>query len=167
MLAHSLYCTAQPINMPQHVTHQYDKYRYKLIVYGEAAYAERLEAGHFDGAPVLFIPGNAGSCNQGVCMVCTCVSACRVRAVRSLGSVSFMKTAALAKHASSDDRVPHFNYFAVDFDEEFCALSGVTLERQAQFTRLAIEHIFHIYRKLDAVKLSSKITGKSPTLVGN
>jgi hypothetical protein len=69
-----------------------------------------------------------------------------------------MKSAALAKHAN-DDRVPHFNYFAVDFDEEFCALSGVTLERQAQFTRLAIEHIFHIYRQRDAVKLSERVCG--------
>ncbi len=70
-----------------------------------------------------------------------------------------MKSAALAKNALSDD-VPHFNYFAVDFDEEFCALSGVTLERQAQFTRLAIEHIFRIYKKQDAVKLSNKVTAR-------
>jgi hypothetical protein len=58
---------AQPIDMP---AHRYEKYGYKLIVYGEAVYGDRLQAGQFNGAPVLFIPGNAGSCNQGVCMAC-------------------------------------------------------------------------------------------------
>lgn len=38
--------------------------QYRLVVYGEADYAKQLEQGNFEGAPVLFIPGNRGTDHQ-------------------------------------------------------------------------------------------------------
>ncbi len=76
------------------------------------------------GIPVIFVPGNSGSHKQ----------------VRSLASVSLRK-------AADDDDVPfHFDYFAVDFDEEFSALYGGTLEGQAQFLEECVQHVLGMYK---------------------
>jgi glycosylphosphatidylinositol deacylase len=96
--------------------------------------AEPLRRGHFDGIPVLFIPGNAGSHRQ----------------VRSLASVALRK--------AMDDKmlVHHFDYFAVDFNEEFSALYGGSLEDQAAFVRQSVQAILDLY-KADASKPSSVV----------
>lgn len=39
--------------------------RFRLYAYGEGFVTERLRKMHFSGIPVLFIPGNAGSHEQG------------------------------------------------------------------------------------------------------
>jgi hypothetical protein len=104
----------------------------------------------FTGAPVLFIPGNAGIGHQ----------------ARSIGSVTFMKSAAMAKLTGKEPPglcTSHTNYgslnqlthtlqnlvlnvFAVDFDEQLCALSGELLQRQTDYTLHAIDAIFNIYK---------------------
>jgi len=44
-----------------------EKYpRFGLYAYGEGFLTERLRRMHFSGIPVLFIPGNAGSHEQGL-----------------------------------------------------------------------------------------------------
>lgn len=40
--------------------------RYALYAYGEGFVTEKLRRMHFSGIPVLFIPGNAGSHEQGL-----------------------------------------------------------------------------------------------------
>jgi len=44
-----------------------EKYpRFGLYAYGEGFLTEKLRRMHFSGIPVLFIPGNAGSHEQGL-----------------------------------------------------------------------------------------------------
>ena len=71
----------------------------------------------------MFIPGNAGSFRQ----------------VRSLASVALRKAIEDTKYKI------HFDYFAVDFVEEYSALHGGTLEAQADFVRRSIEAILGLY----------------------
>ena len=40
----------------------------------------------------------------------------------------------------------HFNYFAVDFNEEFSAIYGGTLKDQAAFVRQSIRSILSLYK---------------------
>ncbi|KAI0208572.1 GPI inositol-deacylase [Lamellibrachia satsuma] len=74
------------------------------------------------GIPVLFIPGNAGSHRQ----------------VRSMSSVAL-------KMAETKKTDFHFSYFAIDFNEEFSALSGAILQKHTEFTHECLKEIFGLY----------------------
>nr|XP_016937172.1 GPI inositol-deacylase [Drosophila suzukii] len=74
------------------------------------------------GAPVIFVPGNAGSYKQ----------------VRSLASVALRK-------AMSDDAGIHLDYYTIDYDEELSALYGGYLPRQRNYLKLCIRTILSIY----------------------
>lgn len=65
------------IELPDHASEQYPtvsdpkceerncfSLQYRTIVYGEGKYVKSLAQGNFNGTPVLFIPGNAGSDRQ-------------------------------------------------------------------------------------------------------
>ncbi len=82
-----------------------------------------MSHGRVSGIPVLFIPGNAGSHKQ----------------VRSLASVALRK-------AQDEEMRFHYDYFTVDFEEEFGAVYGGTLERQAEFVALCVDHILAMYK---------------------
>lgn len=94
------------VYLPSEVVKNYP--RYSLIFYGEGEDAGMKARDKTNGIPVLFIPGNAGSSKQ----------------VRSLGSVALRKTEGMSFH---------FNYFAVDFNEELSALKGDYLANQTRF----------------------------------
>eukprot|EP00794_Sanderia_malayensis_P015092 gene15092-16648_t len=96
--------------------------RYSLVVYGEGEYAESLESLNFQGIPVLFIPGNAGSAEQG----------------RSFSSVALRKT----EHHSF-----HFNYFFVGFNGEMAALKGDYLDKQTEFVHECLKIIINLYKR--------------------
>ncbi len=72
---------------------------------------------------MLFIPGNSGSYKQ----------------VRSLASVALRKAMELSGYRT------HFDYFSVDFNEEFSALYGGSLSAQSEFVSLSIDHILSLY----------------------
>ncbi|KAH8261940.1 hypothetical protein KR026_006353 [Drosophila bipectinata] len=74
------------------------------------------------GAPVIFVPGNAGSYKQ----------------VRSLGSVALRK-------GRDNDAGIHLDYYTIDYDEELSALYGGYLPRQQNFLKLCIRTILSIY----------------------
>lgn len=74
------------------------------------------------GAPVIFVPGNAGSYKQ----------------VRSLASVALRK-------AMSNDAGIHLDYYTIDYDEELSALYGGYLHRQQSYLKLCIRTILSIY----------------------
>ena len=93
---------------------------YKLYLYGEGEYTDRIRRFQLSGIPVLFIPGNAGSYKQ----------------VRSLASVALRK---------AEQTAYHFNYFAVDLAESLSGITGGVLEEQAFFVRLCISRIFKLY----------------------
>lgn len=53
----------QRVQLPRRVARQYPSYG--LYLYGEGAYAQETRGLKLTGAPVLFLPGNAGSYKQG------------------------------------------------------------------------------------------------------
>uniref|UniRef100_A0A8C1UF51 GPI inositol-deacylase n=1 Tax=Cyprinus carpio TaxID=7962 RepID=A0A8C1UF51_CYPCA len=109
------------VQLPRRVARQYPSYG--LYLYGEGAYAQESRGLKLTGAPVLFLPGNAGSYKQ----------------ARSLGSVALRK-------AENLDRRIHMNVFTIDFNEELVALYGGSLRRQTQFLHESIKAILRLYK---------------------
>lgn len=93
---------------------------------------------YFNGAPVLFIPGNSGSYKQS----------------RSLASVALRK-------GIDNDWFQHLDYFAVDLNEEYSALFGGVLEDQTQFIEHCIRAILKLYQKLPNSPTQIVIVGHS------
>ncbi|XP_014242271.1 GPI inositol-deacylase isoform X2 [Cimex lectularius] len=110
------------ISLPVNVTAAYKKYG--LYAYSEGKFIEKTREMKFTGIPVLFIPGNRGSPKQ----------------VRSLASVSLRKSLAT--------RSPfHFDYFAIDLNEDLNALFGGFLEEQTKFVKICMSRILSLYRE--------------------
>ena len=102
--------------------------KYKLVLYGEGE-GKKLQKLLRDrekvtGIPVLFIPGNAGSVKQ----------------VRSLASVALRKAIEDYKYKT------HFDYFSVDFEEEWSAFYGASLEQQTKFVCECLRRILGMYK---------------------
>ena len=108
--------------------------KYNLVVYGEGEgkRTNNIQKLKFSGIPVLFIPGNAGSVKQ----------------VRSLASVALRKSIEEFKYKV------HFDYFSVDFDEEWSAFYGGTLEKQTQY----VIHCINKIKKRIFFKFNSRIS---------
>ncbi|XP_051998972.1 GPI inositol-deacylase [Xyrauchen texanus] len=109
------------VQLPRRVARQYPSYG--LYLYGEGAYALETRGLKLTGAPVLFLPGNAGSYKQ----------------ARSLGSVALRK-------AEDLDRQTHMNVFTIDFNEDLVALYGGSLYRQTRFLHESIKAILRLYK---------------------
>ncbi|XP_052421902.1 GPI inositol-deacylase isoform X1 [Carassius gibelio] len=109
------------VQLPKRVARQYPSYG--LYLYGEGVYAQETRGLKLTGAPVLFLPGNAGSYKQ----------------ARSLGSVALRK-------AENLDGPIHMNVFTIDFNEELVALYGGSLRRQTQFLHESIKAILRLYK---------------------
>lgn len=92
----------------------------------------------FNGAPVLFIPGNSGSYKQS----------------RSFASVALRK-------GIDNDWLEHLDYFAVDLNEEYSALFGGVLEEQTQFIEHSIKAILKLYQRLPFPPTKLAIVGHS------
>lgn len=127
-----------PIEMPKAVREKHPNYGF--YAYGEGAKVKPIEEGKFSGIPVLFVPGNSGSYKQ----------------VRSLASV------ALRKAMEESEYETHFDYFSVDFNEEFSALYGGSLSRQTEYVSSCIDHIL---KKLYDTKKNG--SPKSVVIVGH
>uniref|UniRef100_A0A4W4DUL8 GPI inositol-deacylase n=1 Tax=Electrophorus electricus TaxID=8005 RepID=A0A4W4DUL8_ELEEL len=109
------------VQLPRYVARQYPAYG--LYLYGEGVYAQETRGLKLTGAPVLFLPGNAGSYKQG----------------RSLGSVALRK-------AENMEGGIHLNVFTIDFNEELVALYGGGLLRQTHFLHESIKVILRLYK---------------------
>ncbi|XP_028847097.1 GPI inositol-deacylase isoform X2 [Denticeps clupeoides] len=109
------------IPLPRRVSRLYPAYG--LYLYGEGSYAQETRSLKLSGAPVLFLPGNAGSYKQ----------------ARSLGSVALRK-------AEGMDGGVHLNVFTVDFNEELVALYGGSLRRQTLFLHECIKAVLRLYK---------------------
>ncbi|XP_053351875.1 GPI inositol-deacylase [Clarias gariepinus] len=109
------------VQLPRRVARQYPAYG--LYLYGEGLYAQETRNLKLSGAPVLFLPGNAGSYKQ----------------VRSLGSVALRKAEGLEGGI-------HLNVFTIDFNEELVALYGGSLSRQTHFLYESIKVILQLYK---------------------
>ncbi|XP_029981118.1 GPI inositol-deacylase [Sphaeramia orbicularis] len=124
------------VALPRRVARLYPAYG--LYLYGEGLYAQETRALKLTGAPVLFLPGNAGSYKQ----------------ARSLGSVALRK-------AENMEGGLHFNVFTVDFNEELVALYGGSLLRQTHFLHESIKAILRLYKHLKAPPHSVVVVGHS------
>ncbi|XP_044252309.1 GPI inositol-deacylase [Tribolium madens] len=102
-----------------------DKYpKYGLYAYSEGRLTEKTRNMFFDGIPVLFIPGNAGSHRQG----------------RSLASVALRK--------ALNSRTPfHFDYFLIDLNKELSGLNGALLVDQLEYVNNSIYTVLNLYKK--------------------
>ncbi|XP_017871035.1 PREDICTED: GPI inositol-deacylase [Drosophila arizonae] len=83
------------------------------------------------GAPVIFVPGNAGSYKQ----------------VRSLASV------ALRKAGEHPHTGKHLDYYTIDYDEELSALYGGYMYHQQSFLKHCIRTIASLYSQPSPVVL--------------
>jgi glycosylphosphatidylinositol deacylase len=102
--------------------------KYSLYLYREWGIDEEFTV---KGAPVLFIPGNAGSYKQ----------------VRSLASESAYHYHNSVQHESNvgkGERRP-LDFFSVDFNEDFTAFHGQTVLDQAEYLNDAITFILSLY----------------------
>ncbi|KAM3607858.1 uncharacterized protein V6R79_015254 [Siganus canaliculatus] len=124
------------VALPRRVSRLYPAYG--LYLYGEGLYAQETRALKLTGAPVLFLPGNAGSYKQ----------------ARSLGSVALRK-------AENMESGVHFNVFTVDFNEELVALYGGSLLRQTHFLHESIKAILRLYKHLKTPPQSVVLVGHS------
>ncbi|KAK4874324.1 hypothetical protein RN001_013684 [Aquatica leii] len=110
--------------------------KYGLYSYSEGRSTENARNMKFTGIPVLFIPGNAGSFKQ----------------VRSFASVALRK--------SLDIRPGfHFDFFAVDLNDEFSGLNGALLYEQTQYVNHTITRILELY--------NSSVNHKNLILMGH
>ena len=114
------------IPMSQTVNASFPKYKLVLYGEGEGKKLQKLlrEREKVEGIPVLFIPGNAGSVKQ----------------VRSLASVALRKAIEDYKYKT------HFDYFSVDFEEEWSAFYGASLEHQTKFVCECLQRILGMYK---------------------
>ncbi|XP_034042742.1 GPI inositol-deacylase [Thalassophryne amazonica] len=124
------------VTLPRRVSRLYPAYG--LYLYGEGLYAQETRALKLTGAPVLFLPGNAGSYKQ----------------ARSLGSVALRK-------AENMDGGVHLNVFTVDFNEELVALYGGSLRSQTHFLHECIKAILRLYKHLESPPKSVVLVGHS------
>ncbi|XP_041718881.1 GPI inositol-deacylase-like [Coregonus clupeaformis] len=124
------------VALPRRVARLYPAYG--LYLYGEGQYAQDTRRLKLTGAPVLFLPGNAGSYKQ----------------ARSLGSVALRKAEALEGGV-------HLNVFTIDFNEELVALYGGSLHRQTQFLHESIKAILRLYKDHEAPPRSVVLVGHS------
>lgn len=122
--------------LPRRVARLYPAYG--LYLYGEGQYAQETRGLKLSGAPVLFLPGNAGSYKQ----------------ARSLGSVALRK-------AENLEGGIHLNVFTVDFNEELVALHGGSLRRQTHFLHESIKAILRLYKHREAPPRSVALVGHS------
>uniref|UniRef100_A0A0N4U531 GPI inositol-deacylase n=1 Tax=Dracunculus medinensis TaxID=318479 RepID=A0A0N4U531_DRAME len=74
------------------------------------------------GIPVIFVPGSSGSVEQ----------------IRSIGSILHNKT-------ENRNSPFSFDVFGIDFNQELSGISGMYLERQIRFLRLAVDKIWNMY----------------------
>lgn len=83
-----------------------------------------------------------------------------INTVRSLASVAYRK-------AMDHDTKFHFNFFAVNINEELGALYGPVLERQTEFVTFSIQHILKLYEDSPRKPKSVVLIGHSMVRFGH
>ncbi|KAH3996450.1 GPI inositol-deacylase [Parastagonospora nodorum] len=102
--------------------------KYSLYLYREWGIDEEFTV---KGAPVLFIPGNAGSYKQ-------------VRSLAAESAYHYHNSVQHESNAGKGERRP-LDFFAVDFNEDFTAFHGQTVLDQAEYLNDAITFILSLY----------------------
>ena len=117
-----------PIALSDSVNATYPAYR--LLAYTEGSYTslEKLKSVKFSGVPVLFIPDHGGTFRQ----------------VRGLAA-----SASATAREGSGGRVS-LDYFTLDLNTGWSALSGSVLNSQLAFSVEAVKRLLELYRRPDS-----------------
>jgi len=119
---------------------------YKLIRYVDGSIVYGSPINLFDGTPVLFIPGNAGSAAQVFLLAFPgLIFRHSQYQIRSLGAVSALFEKEFARHTTDLAPLGPLSFFAIDFGEELSALSGAILARQSLFAAHAAATLLSRY----------------------
>ncbi|KIW25327.1 uncharacterized protein PV07_08514 [Cladophialophora immunda] len=126
--------------------------KYSLYLYREEGVDEytRDNIG-LRGAPVLFIPGNAGSYKQ----------------VRSLSSESSRHFHNVLRHDAEAIKagVRSFDFFTINFNEDLSAFHGQTLLDQAEYVNEAIAYILSLYVDSNRLRRDSQLPDPSSVIL--
>ncbi|TFK55658.1 PGAP1-domain-containing protein [Heliocybe sulcata] len=102
--------------------------RYSLWLYREVGWDPQ----ELQGAPVLFIPGNAGSSHQ-------------VRSIASSATRQYYSSPSTPSPQFVNTNVKPLDFFALEFNEDLSAFHGPTLTAQTIYARAAISYIVSLY----------------------
>lgn len=126
--------------------------KYSLYLYREEGVDEytRDNIG-LRGAPVLFIPGNAGSYKQ----------------VRSLSSESSRYYHNVLRHDANavKEGVRSFDFFTIDFNEDLSAFHGQTILDQAEYVNEAIAYILSLYHDANRLRRDPALPDPSSVIL--
>ncbi|OCH95908.1 PGAP1-domain-containing protein [Obba rivulosa] len=102
--------------------------RYSLWLYREVGW----ESHELHGAPVLFIPGNAGSSHQ-------------VRSIASSATRQYFSLPYQIAPEFQGGLYKPLDFFALEFNEDLSAFHGPTLDAETAYTKAAIDYILSLY----------------------
>ena len=121
--------------------------------------AEQVKSGKFSGIPVVFIPGNSGSYKQVRSMASVALrkaSCYRIlyysllsSVLDNLNCINDNMVCVYRKAIDDSEYKTHFDYFSVDFSEEYSAIYGGVLELQADYLRQARVHLMLLKMLID------------------
>jgi GPI inositol-deacylase len=126
--------------------------KYHLYVYREEGVDEYTPDNiGLRGAPVLFIPGNAGSYKQ----------------VRSLSSESSRYHYSYLRNDANahNQGVRPFDFFTIDFNEDLSAFHGQTLFDQAEYVNEAVAYILSLYHDADRLRRDPSLPDPSSVIL--
>ncbi|KIX04217.1 uncharacterized protein Z518_07771 [Rhinocladiella mackenziei CBS 650.93] len=126
--------------------------KYSLYLYREEGVDEytRDNIG-LRGAPVLFIPGNAGSYKQ----------------VRSLSSEASRYYHDVLRHDANavKEGIRSLDFFTIDFNEDLSAFHGQTLLDQAEYVNEAVAYILSLYHDSHRLRRDPRLPDPSSVIL--
>lgn len=126
--------------------------KYSLYLYREEGVDEYTQDNiGLRGAPVLFIPGNAGSYKQ----------------VRSLSSEASRYYHNVLRHDANalKEGVRAFDFFTIDFNEDLSAFHGQTLMDQAEYVNEAVAYILSLYHDGNRLRRDPQLPDPSSVIL--
>ncbi|KAI1613003.1 glycosylphosphatidylinositol deacylase [Exophiala viscosa] len=126
--------------------------KYSLYLYREEGVDEYTQDNiGLRGAPVLFIPGNAGSYKQ----------------VRSLSSEASRYYHNVLRHDANTmkEGVRAFDFFTIDFNEDLSAFHGQTLLDQAEYVNEAVAYILSLYHDGNRLRRDPQLPDPSSVIL--
>ncbi|KAI0751124.1 PGAP1-domain-containing protein [Daedaleopsis nitida] len=102
--------------------------RYSLWLYREG----NTESSELHGAPVLFIPGNAGSSHQ-------------VRSIASSAAHQYYSSPYQVSPDFANKEYTGLDFFALEFNEDLSAFHGPTIDSETAYATRAIDYILSQY----------------------
>eukprot|EP01103_Thecamoeba_quadrilineata_P007518 TRINITY_DN17382_c0_g1_i1.p1 TRINITY_DN17382_c0_g1~~TRINITY_DN17382_c0_g1_i1.p1 ORF type:complete len:1044 (+),score=131.68 TRINITY_DN17382_c0_g1_i1:51-3182(+) len=142
--------------------------KYQLFVY-EEEFSVRFRRKNitYTGVPVLFIPGHAGSNEQGITIASVATKFLKKSRPhkRILGGVDRRRLKDRMRDRFKvntnstlwDDGEKQMDFFSIDFGEEFSAFHGDLLWRQTHFINHCVRYILSLYKPINGCQVPSSV----------